>query len=191
MSVPHLDTRVVDGQASVLFGPFATFSPKFLKNGSNWDIVTQVRPSNLFSMLKVAATNFDLIKYLVSELLKNHSRKVQDLRELMPDAKDEDWTLRQAGQRAQVMHNGKLQFGTEVITSADGSISGLLGASPGASTAVPIMLGLLKRCFADEYAGWEPRLRELIPTLGEKLNDQPELAKETFEKTSAALSLQS
>jgi malate dehydrogenase (quinone) len=191
MSVPHLDTRVVDGQASVLFGPFATFSPKFLKNGSNWDIVTQVRPSNLFSMLKVAATNFDLIKYLVSELLKNHSRKVQDLRELMPGAKDEDWTLRQAGQRAQVMHNGKLQFGTEVITSADGSISGLLGASPGASTAVPIMLGLLKRCFADEYAGWEPRLRELIPTLGEKLNDQPELAKETFEKTSAALSLQS
>jgi malate dehydrogenase (quinone) len=191
MSVPHLDTRVVDGQTSVLFGPFATFSPKFLKNGSNWDIVTQVRPSNLFSMLKVAATNFDLIKYLVSELLKNHSRKVQDLRELMPDAKDEDWTLRQAGQRAQVMHNGKLQFGTEVITSADGSISGLLGASPGASTAVPIMLGLLKRCFADEYAGWEPRLRELIPTLGEKLNDQPELAKETFEKTSAALSLQS
>jgi malate dehydrogenase (quinone) len=191
MSVPHLDTRVVDGKTSVLFGPFATFSPKFLKNGSNWDIVTQVRPSNLFSMLKVAATNFDLIKYLVSELLKNHSRKVQDLRELMPDAKDEDWTLRQAGQRAQVMHNGKLQFGTEVITSADGSISGLLGASPGASTAVPIMLGLLKRCFADEYAGWEPRLRELIPTLGEQLNDKPELAKETFEKTSAALSLQS
>ncbi|MGB3733193.1 MAG: malate dehydrogenase (quinone) [Microbacterium sp.] len=191
MSVPHLDTRVVDGKTSVLFGPFATFSPKFLKNGSNWDIVTQVRPSNLFSMLKVAATNFDLIKYLVSELLKNQSRKVQDLRELMPDAKDEDWTLRQAGQRAQVMHNGKLQFGTEVITSADGSISGLLGASPGASTAVPIMLGLLKRCFADEYAGWEPRLRELIPTLGEQLNNKPELAKETFEKTSAALSLQS
>jgi len=190
MSVPHLDTRVVDGKTSVLFGPFATFSPKFLKNGSNWDIVTQVRPSNLFSMLKVAATNFDLIKYLVSELLKNHSRKVQDLRELMPDAKDEDWTLRQAGQRAQVMHNGKLQFGTEVITSADGSISGLLGASPGASTAVPIMLGLLKRCFADEYAGWEPKLRQLIPTLGEQLNDKPELAKETFEKTSAVLSLQ-
>jgi malate dehydrogenase (quinone) len=190
MSVPHLDARVVDGETSVLFGPFATFSPKFLKNGSNWDIVTQVRPSNLFSMLKVAVTNFDLIKYLVTELLKNHSRKVDDLRELMPDAKDEDWTLRQAGQRAQVMHNGNLQFGTEVITSADGSISGLLGASPGASTAVPIMLGLLKRCFAEEYAGWEPRLRELIPTLGEKLNDQPELAEKTFAETSATLSLQ-
>ncbi|WP_344819900.1 malate dehydrogenase (quinone) [Microbacterium soli] len=190
MSVPHLDTRVVDGKTSVLFGPFATFSPKFLKNGSNWDIVRQVRPTNLGSMLKVAVTNFDLIRYLVGELLKTHRRKVADLRELMPSAKDEDWTLLQAGQRAQVMHNGTLQFGTEVVASADGSIAGLLGASPGASTAVPIMLGLLERCFPEQYQGWKPALRELIPTLGEKLNDQPDLARTTMAKTAGALSLQ-
>ncbi|WP_308491580.1 malate dehydrogenase (quinone) [Microbacterium terrisoli] len=189
MSVPHLDTRVVDGQTSVLFGPFATFSPKFLKNGSMWDIVTQVRPSNLGSMLKVAATNVDLIRYLISELLKNHHRKVQDLRELMPGAKDEDWTLRQAGQRAQVMHEGKLQFGTEVVAASDGTIAGLLGASPGASTAVPIMLDLIKQCFPEQYASWEPKLRELIPTFGQRLNGQPELARETLTSTAQALEI--
>jgi malate dehydrogenase (quinone) len=189
MSVPHLDTRVVDGKASVLFGPFATFSPKFLKNGSMWDIVTQVRPSNLFSMLKVAFTNFDLIKYLVGELAKNHHRKVDSLRTFVPTAKDEDWTLLQAGQRAQVMKDGKLQFGTEVVASADGSIAGLLGASPGASTAVPIMLGLLKRCFPEQYTSWEPKLRELIPTFGQTLNDKPHLARETVDETAEVLEI--
>ncbi|GAA3760626.1 malate:quinone oxidoreductase [Microbacterium kribbense] len=189
MSVPHLDTRVVDGKTSVLFGPFATFSPKFLKKGSMWDIVTQVRFSNIFSMLKVAATNFDLIKYLVSELAKSHRRKVDDLRQLMPSAKDADWTLLQAGQRAQVMHEGQLKFGTEVISAADGSIAGLLGASPGASTAVPIMLDLMKTCFPDQIASWEPKLRELIPTYGQSLNDRPELARETMAGTAEALEL--
>jgi malate dehydrogenase (quinone) len=189
MSVPHLDTRVVDGQTSLLFGPFATFSPKFLKNGSMWDIVSQVRPGNLGSMLKVAATNFDLIRYLVGELAKNHHRKVDSLRTFMPTARDQDWRLLQAGQRAQVMKDGKLQFGTEVVAAADGSIAGLLGASPGASTAVPIMLGLLKSCFPDEIAAWEPKLKELIPTYGEQLNPQPELAEETIAETASALQL--
>ncbi|MBN9153288.1 MAG: malate:quinone oxidoreductase [Microbacterium sp.] len=189
MSVPHLDTRMVDGQASLLFGPFATFSPKFLKTGSMWDIVTQVRPSNLGSMLKVAATNFDLIRYLVGELAKNHRRKVDSLRTFMPSAKDEDWSLLQAGQRAQVMKDGKLQFGTEVVAAGDGTIAGLLGASPGASTAVPIMLGLLASCFPDSIAAWEPKLKELIPTYGEKLNPQPALAAETMAETASALQL--
>ncbi|GAA4350902.1 malate dehydrogenase (quinone) [Microbacterium rhizosphaerae] len=189
MSVPHLDTRVVDGETSVLFGPFATFSPKFLKNGSWWDIVGQVRPSNLGSMLKVAFTNFPLIKYLVSELAKNHRRKVDSLRIFVPTAKDDDWTLLQAGQRAQVMKGGKLQFGTEVVAAKDGSIAGLLGASPGASTAVPIMLDLLQRCFPDQYPDWEPTLRDLIPTLGQKLNTDPALAEETMAETAEELQL--
>ncbi len=189
MSVPHLDTRVVDGKASVLFGPFATFSPKFLKNGSMWDIVTQVRFSNVFSMLKVAFTNVDLIRYLFSELAKNHHRKVKDLRELMPSAEDDDWTLLQAGQRAQVMYQGQLKFGTEVVSHADGSIAGLLGASPGASTAVPIMLALLKTCFPQQFASWEPKIRELIPTYGQNLNDQPELAHETMAETAQDLKI--
>lgn len=189
MSVPHLDTRVVDGEASVLFGPFATFSPKFLKNGSMWDIVTQVRFSNVFSMLKVAVTNLDLIRYLFSELAKNHHRKVDDLRELFPAARDEDWTLLQAGQRAQVMHKGQLKFGTEVVAHSDGSIAGLLGASPGASTAVPIMLSLMKTCFPDRFPSWESKIRELIPTYGQTLNDHPELAETTIERTAAELQI--
>ncbi|MFG6403645.1 MULTISPECIES: malate:quinone oxidoreductase [unclassified Microbacterium] len=194
MSVPHLDTRVVDGEASLMFGPFATFSPKFLKNGSVWDIVTQVRPHNLFPMLKVAVDNPGLIKYLVGELLKNHAAKVDSLREFMPSAKDEDWELLGAGQRAQVMKRdpkkgGVLQFGTEVVTSEDGTIAGLLGASPGASTAVSIMLGLLKTCFPDRIDAWQPRLRELIPSYGTSLNTRPEAAHEELAETAAVLQL--
>ncbi len=194
MSVPHLDTRVVDGEASLLFGPFATFSPKFLKNGSVLDIVTQVRPSNLWPMLKVAIDNPGLIRYLVSELLKNHRQKVDSLRQFMPTAQDDDWQLLDAGQRAQVMKKdpdkgGVLQFGTEVVASADGSIAGLLGASPGASTAVSIMLGLLKTCFPDQIAQWEPRLRELIPSYGETLNSRPAIAREVVTETAEALAI--
>lgn len=194
MSVPHLDTRVVNGEASLLFGPFATFSPKFLKNGSMLDIVTQVRTHNLWPMLRVAFANPDLITYLVGELLKNHRKKVDGLRVFMPTAKDDDWSLIDAGQRAQVMKKdaekgGVLQFGTEVISAADGSIAGLLGASPGASTAVPIMLNLLKNCFPEHYSGWEPALRELIPTYGEKLNENEAAADESMTATAAALGI--
>ncbi len=194
MSVPHRDTRVVDGEASLLFGPFATFSPKFLKTGSWFDIVGQVRPGNIGPMLKVAWDNPSLISYLVGELLKNHKKKVDSLRVFMPTAKDEDWEIIQAGQRAQVMKKdpdkgGILQFGTEVVTGADGTIAGLLGASPGASTAVSIMLGLLKTCFPDRIDAWEPRLRELIPSYGETLNARPEVARETLDETAEALAL--
>ncbi|KAA9131179.1 malate dehydrogenase (quinone) [Microbacterium caowuchunii] len=189
MSVPHLDARVVDGESSLLFGPFATFSPKFLKTGRMWDIVSQVRPSNIGSMLKVAVTNFDLVKYLVSELRKTHPKKVQSLQEFMPTAKAEDWELLQAGQRAQVMKGGKLQFGTEVVASADGTIAGLLGASPGASTAVSIMLGLLKSAFPDRMADWEPALTELIPSYGTTLNPDPDAAASSVKRTAEVLHL--
>lgn len=189
MSVPHLDTRVVDGETSLLFGPFATFSPKFLKNGSPWDIVTQVRLSNLGSMLTAGATNLNLVKYLVSELLKTHRKKVDSLREFMPTADGADWELLNAGQRAQVMKGGKLQFGTEVVAAADGSIAGLLGASPGASTAVSIMLGLLKSCFPDRIEEWEPQLRELIPSYGTTLNPDPAAAEASLAATAEELHL--
>ncbi|MGM1018128.1 MAG: malate:quinone oxidoreductase [Actinomycetota bacterium] len=194
MSVPHLDTRVVDGESSLLFGPFATFSPKFLKNGSMLDIVSQVRPHNLWPMLRVAFANPDLITYLVGELLKNHSKKVDSLRVFMPTAKDEDWTLIDAGQRAQVMKKdpekgGILQFGTEVVSAADGTIAGLLGASPGASTAVPIMLSLLKKCFPEQYSSWEPTLRDLIPTYGESLNADAGAAKASMAATASRLGI--
>lgn len=189
MSVPHLDARVVDGESSVLFGPFATFSPKFLKHGNPLDIVTQVRPHNLGSMLKVGLTNFDLVKYLVSELLKTHSKKVDTLRGFMPTAKDADWELLDAGQRAQVMKDGKLQFGTEVVSGGEGTIAGLLGASPGASTAVPVMLDVLKKSFPEQYATWEPALRELMPTLGENLNDDATAARDAMKATADVLDI--
>ncbi|HET8927552.1 MAG TPA: malate:quinone oxidoreductase [Microbacterium sp.] len=194
MSVPHLDTRIVDGDASLLFGPFATFSPKFLKKGRITDIVAQVRPHNIGPMLKVAFTNFDLIKYLIGELTKTHHRKVDSLRVFMPTAKDEDWSLIQAGQRAQVMKKdpkkgGVLQFGTEVITSADGSIAGLLGASPGASTAVSIMLTLLQRCFPDRFPQWEPTLKALVPSYGESLNSDPAIARVSLVETAEVLAI--
>ena len=196
MSVPHLDKRVVDGQASLLFGPYAGFSPKFLKKGSWWDLPGSIRPRNIGPMLAVARDNFDLMKYLGGELVASRAKKLAALQEFMPTAKDGDWELITAGQRVQVMkkdasRGGILQFGTEVITAEDGSIAGLLGASPGASTAVPIMLDLLKRCFPDRYPSWEPRLRELIPTLGTTLNDNPKRAKQVMAATAETLGLES
>jgi malate dehydrogenase (quinone) len=194
MSVPHLDKRVVDGETSLLFGPYAGFSPKFLKKGSWWDLPGSIRPGNIGPMLAVARDNFDLMKYLVGELLASRAKKVAALREFMPTAKDGDWELITAGQRVQVMkkdasRGGILQFGTEVITSEDGSIAGLLGASPGASTAVPIMLDLLKRCWPDRYPQWEPMLKELIPTLGTTLNDHPAKAKKVMAGSARTLQL--
>jgi len=195
MSVPHLDTRVVDGETSLLFGPYAGFSPKFLKSGSWWDLPGSVRAGNLGPMLAVARDNFDLIKYLVVELLANRAKKLKALQEFMPTAKMEDWELITAGQRVQVMKKdpkkgGVLQFGTEVIASADGSIAGLLGASPGASTAVPIMVDLLKTCFPDHYDSWLPTLKTLIPTVGTTLNDRPEEAARVLSETAAVLDLE-
>lgn len=176
MSVPHLDTRVVDGKEYLMFGPYAGFSPKFLKTGKLWDLPASVRPNNLGTMLSVARDNFDLVKYLVSELVKTKEQRFEQLQEFAPAVVPEDWELITAGQRVQVMkkdpkRGGVLGFGTEVISAADGSIAALLGASPGASTAVPIMLGLLKKCFPQQYPTWEPTLREHVPSLGTSLHE--------------------
>lgn len=194
MSVPHLDTRVVDGQSSLLFGPYAGFSPKFLKTGSWLDLPGSIRPHNLGPMLAVARDNFDLMKYLVGELLASKQKKLAALREFMPTADPKDWYLITAGQRVQVMKKdpkkgGVLQFGTEVVTAADGSIAGLLGASPGASTAVPIMIDLVKRCFPVEYPAWEKTLHTLIPSFGTKLNVDKKASEKTITSTAAVLEL--
>jgi len=185
----------VNGEASLLFGPYAGFSPKFLKKGSWWDLPGSVRGSNLGPMLAVARDNIPLIRYLISELLASRATKVRALQEFMPTAKGEDWELITAGQRVQVMkkdaqHGGVLQFGTEVVAASDGSIAGLLGASPGASTAVPIMLDVLQKCFPQQWPSWEPRLAELIPTMGTTLNDRPEEAARVLAETSKVLGLE-
>lgn len=194
MSVPHLDTRVVDGQTSLLFGPYATANPKFLKNGSIFDLPATLRPANLIPYLAVGLGNFPLIKYLVGELAKSKDKKFESLLEFMPEAKPEDWRLLDAGQRAQVIKKdrkkgGVLQFGTEVVTSADGSISGLLGASPGASTAVYVMLQVLERSFSREFDGWKTKLKEIIPSFGTKLSADPAKAAASLAATAKTLKI--
>jgi malate dehydrogenase (quinone) len=194
MSVPHLDTRVVDGEAALLFGPFAGFTPKFLKSSTWFDLPFSIRPHNLGPMLQVGLKNFDLVRYLVSELLASRAKKMAALREFMPTAKDRDWELITAGQRVQVMKKdpekgGVLQFGTEIITGAEGTIAGLLGASPGASTAAPIMLDVLGRCFPDRILDWEPKLREMIPSLGRELSADPAVADASLNETAKVLEL--
>ncbi|MEX3565962.1 malate:quinone oxidoreductase [Micrococcus endophyticus] len=194
MSVPHLDTRFVNGKRSLLFGPYAGFSTNFLKTGSYLDLPLSIRPHNLTTMLDVAKDNMDLTKYLVTEVVKSQDKKVESLKEFYPEAEGGDWELITAGQRVQVMKRkgrfgGVLQFGTEVVTHGDGSIGGLLGASPGASTAAPIMVKLLDRCFPAKMAGWDGALKELIPSLGRTLNDDPALLAEVSASTDAALKL--
>lgn len=194
MSVPHLDARFVAGEESLMFGPFATFSPKFLKTGSNLDLTTQIRPGNIIPMLQVAVRNPGLIKYLISELAKSKAKKIASLREFMPTAKAEDWQLITAGQRAQVIKKdpekgGILQFGTEVVAAEDGTIAGLLGASPGASTAAAIMVDLLEGCFPEQYPAWQSELQKLIPSIGTSLNENPDAAAKVAAETSSTLGL--
>jgi malate dehydrogenase (quinone) len=193
MSVPHLDTRVIDGKPGLLFGPYAGWSPKFLKKGKTTDLFSSVKPGNLLPMLNVGVTELSLVKYLVTELAQSEGDRIETLSEFMPTAKAEDFEFVTAGQRVQVIRptgkGGKLEFGTAVINAGDGTIAGLLGASPGASTAVPAMLDVMKKCFADRYASWEPKLRDMVPSLGTKLAENPSLFEEIWARTSSALRL--
>lgn len=180
MSVPHLDTRFVNGERSLLFGPFAGFSPKFLKTGSYLDLIKSVKPNNIVTMLSAGVKEFNLTKYLVSQLMLSNEERVDDLRVFFPEAKDEDWEVIIAGQRVQVIKDtdkskGNLQFGTEVITSEDGTLAALLGASPGASTAVDIMFDVLQRCYQSEFSGWESKIKEMVPSFGLKLSEHEDV----------------
>lgn len=180
MSVPHLDTRFVNGERSLLFGPFAGFSPKFLKTGSYLDLIKSVKPNNIVTMLSAGVKEFNLTKYLVSQLMLSNEERVDDLRVFFPEAKDEDWEVITAGQRVQVIKDtdkskGNLQFGTEVITSEDGTLAALLGASPGASTAVDIMFDVLQRCYQSEFSGWESKIKEMVPSFGLKLSEHEDV----------------
>lgn len=194
MSVPHLDTRYIDNKKSLLFGPFAGFSPKFLKAGSNMDLITSVKSHNLVTMLAAGAKEMALTKYLIQQVMLSKEQRMEELREFIPNAKSDDWDLVVAGQRVQVIKDtasgkGTLQFGTEVITGANGSIAALLGASPGASTAVHVMLQLINKCFPQHSQEWEPKIKEMIPSYGKSLMDNPELLHEIHASTSEALGL--
>ncbi|WP_410872583.1 malate dehydrogenase (quinone) [Nocardia sp. A7] len=171
MSVPHLDRREVDGAGALLFGPYATFSTRLLRHGKLTDLFTTLRPHNIVPLLAVGLQNFDLVRYLITELLASPRRKFAQLQRFYPTADPTDWTLIDAGQRAQLVkpdrrRGGVLEFGTELVTGADGTIAGLLGASPGASIAPSIMQDLLDRCFPGRRHEWAQLLAELLPTAG-------------------------
>lgn len=196
MSVPHLDTRMIDGKRSLLFGPYAGFSTRFLKQGSLFDLFGSIKLNNLLPLLAVGRDNWGLTKYLIGQVMQSPADRLNALKEYFPDAEASDWELEVAGQRVQVIKKDKdktgvLQFGTEVVTAADGSISALLGASPGASTSVPIMIELIERCFKDEVQSpeWQAKLKQMIPSYGQSLIKDEALADATRARTSKALGL--
>jgi malate dehydrogenase (quinone) len=197
MSVPHLDTRWIDGQRALLFGPYAGFSTRFLRQGSLLDLPRALRPYNLLPTLQAGLENIDLVGYLVGQVLQTMEQRLVSLRQFLPTADGADWQLAVAGQRVQIIKQvngrGVLQMGTELVCSADGSLAALLGASPGASTAVDTMLQLLGRCMADRLAspGWQARLRDLIPAWGEELGADPARLAAWRRRSEAVLGLSS
>ncbi len=181
----HLDARIINGKSWLLFGPFAGWSPKFLKQGKITDLPLSVKRNNVAPMVKVGLTHAGLVRYLIGQLLLSEADRVQALREFVPSAVDSEWELDVAGQRVQVIRpakgkGGVLEFGTTVLSAADGSIAGLLGASPGASTAVPAMLDVMDRCFSDRYQSWLPELKGMVPSLGAELSSEPALFEEVW-----------
>jgi len=197
MSVPHLDTRIINGKKELLFGPFAGFSTKFLKNGSYLDLIKSLEFDNIIPMLSAGWHNLPLTKYLVEQVMQSDEERIEALKEYFPNAKLDDWKLLEAGQRVQIIKKDKelggiLEFGTEVITTSDGSLACLLGASPGASTAVAIMLEIVPKCFAKEMQSeaWITKMKQIIPSFGYSLNDNPALCQAVIKKTSKTLNLE-
>ena len=192
MSVPHLDTRMINGQPALLFGPFAGFTTKFLKEGSKLDLAKSLKANNLKAMMSVGRHNMDLTKYLIKETRQTHEQRMDALREFLPQADSQDWTLENAGQRVQIIKNcekkwGKLEFGTEIVAAKDGTLAALLGASPGASTSVQAMISVLERCFSVRLN--TEKLKQLVPSYGESLIENSSLLKTIRQRTRQTLRL--
>lgn len=195
MSVPHIDTRYIDGKKYVLFGPFATYSNKFLKQGSQLDLLKSTTKNNVLPMTAIGMENLDLVKYLVSQVMMTDADRFNELKKYYPDAKPEDWRMNQGGQRVQIIKKepGKpasLQFGTEIFASKDGAVTALLGASPGASTSPYIMLSLLEKAFPQQVKGkWNPKLHEIVTSYQQELSTNPVLLDQVRQDTSKTLGL--
>lgn len=196
MSVPHLDTRIINGKPALLFGPYAGFTTKFLKQGSYFDLFKSVKPNNVKSMLGAGRHNIDLTRYLIGEALQSHSSRVTMLRQFYPQAVAADWHLERAGKRVQIIKKcdekgGKLEFGTEIVAAQDGSLAALLGASPGASVAVQAMINVIERCFSTQLksSAWQQKMKTLVPSYGKSLIDDASLLKQVRQRTLTTLDL--
>ncbi|MBP1970802.1 malate dehydrogenase (quinone) [Virgibacillus natechei] len=196
MTVPHLDRRYHGDKDSLLFGPFAAIGPKFLKNGSNLDLLNSIKPNNVLTMLAAGIKNIPLVKYSIQQMLMKKEDRMQALRKYVPDAKDEDWDLVVAGKRVQIIkdtnHSGRgyIQFGTEIVQSEDHSIVALLGESPGASTSVAIMLDVLRENFPEHIETWKPKIKEMIPSFEESLAENIQLLEKVQKSSSHYLALE-
>ncbi len=178
MSVPHLDTRIINDKKELLFGPYAGFNTKFLKHGSFFDFPLSMRANNLLPMIQAGIDNVPLTVYLIKQILMLDRQRMKKLNVFIPAAEFKDWRAMFAGQRVQIIKKdangrGSLQFGTEVITSQDGTLAALLGASPGASTVVNIMLQVLERCFGDKMnsSDWREKLTQMVPSYGRSMEE--------------------
>jgi malate dehydrogenase (quinone) len=196
MSVPHLDTRMINGKKALLFGPYAGFSTKFLKHGSLMDLPKSIKLNNIRPMLSAGIRNLTLTKYLIEQVRQSPGDRLEALQHFVPDARLEDWDLAVAGQRVQVIKKderkgGVLEFGTEVVSAADGSVAALLGASPGASVSVSVMLDVIKKCFGEKMQSkeWQLKLKEMIPSYGLSLDTDPELCHEIRKRSGELLNL--
>ena len=196
MSVPHLDTRVIGASHSILFGPYAGFSTKFLKRGSYLDLFRSIRIGNILPMMEVGLHNFNLDEYLVDQVVQSPKQRFETLTTYYPLARETDWRLQQAGMRVQIIKRdprsgGVLKFGTEIVAASDRSLVALLGASPGASTAAAIMIKVLGLCFAEQLnAGWKTKLQDMIPSYGHSLIDDAALTRQVRADTATVLGLQ-
>ncbi|MGN8000468.1 malate dehydrogenase (quinone) [Sphingomonas sp. 22176] len=197
MSVPHLDTRVVEGKTSLLFGPYAGFSSKFLKHGSLTDLFRSVTPHNIVPLLEVAKDNAKLTEYLVGQVLQTGAHQFEMLKQFFPNAKRLEWKEAVAGQRVQVIkpdanRGGVLEFGTELVAAGDRSLVALLGASPGASTAAFVALEVLQKCFPEKLTddAWLPALKAIIPTYGIDLTLDAEACRATRAATAPILKIE-
>ncbi|WP_020007204.1 malate dehydrogenase (quinone) [Salinicoccus albus] len=196
MTVPHLDRRYMQGDQSLLFGPFAAIGPKFLKQGSNLDLLKSINPSNIITMLSAGAKNMPLVKYSIQQVMMDKEDRMKELRKFVPDAKDEDWDLLVAGKRVQVIKDTKehgrgfIQFGTEVVHSEDNSVTALLGESPGASVSVSVALEVFEKSFPQYIEKWTPMIKEMIPSYGQSLIEDNVLLKEIRESTARDLELE-
>ena len=196
LTVPHLDERIINGKRSLLFGPYAGFSTKFLKHGSYSDLFRSIEPGDVRPLLAVARHSWEFEEYLIGQVLQTASHQFEMLTQFFPEAQRSDWREAVAGQRVEIIkpdpqHTGALEFGTELVASADDSIAVLLGASPGASTAAAIAVQVLEKCFKNELAGdWLDRMQTIVPTYGIDLAQDAAACRHSRARTAAVLRLE-